>query len=459
MVAVSKEIRSRLHNLENHLQNESPLLVDAVRGFKELDQVAYRLGLLNKNQSFATQIPWWPLIAVLGTDSVGKSNFLKTYLGDSMQEDESQDGDEKFTVYCYANGEESRVLPGIALDADPRFPFYQISDELERLAPGNGANVNNCLQLKTNSSDQLQGYTYVDVPSFSNGSQCVETLKLTDHIIEVSDLVLVFVDEQELESGHLRDKVKQLLSETVSGNYSNKFIYIVKPAKDESTTAWQEMIEKENMSSIKALPLEEKESKNSTEENLLAKSYSGDTQEITDRIQQIYIDRTYRILGNLDSTARNLQQRTLPKLRSLIRSWEKKVLWRDIIGILLITAAAFFSMQLPIVETWLKENNYDILYFLSAGAASFTLFLAFHHLMRSRALRSVITDLEEYGNDDNKPLLKQALIKNSRFLRSIFRPEVVGWKGKNRKRLQNVLNNADEAIQKLNDKYMRPSGN
>lgn len=459
MVAVSKEVRSRLHYLENHLKNESPLLVDAVRGFKELDQVAYRLGLLNKKQSFATQIPWWPLITVLGTDSIGKSNFLNAYLGDSIQEDEAQDGNDKFTVYCYANGEESRILPGIALDADPRFPFYQISDELEKLTPGNGANVNNCLQLKTNSSDQLQGYTYVDVPSFKNGTQCAETLKLTDHVIDVSDLVLVFVDEEELESGNLRDKVKQLLSETVSGNYSNKFIYIVKPAKAESATAWQEMIEKENMSSIKVLVLEEKDSKNSTESNLLAKSYSGDTQEITDRIQQIYIDRTYRILGNLDSTARNLQQRTLPKLRSLVRSWEKKVLWRDIIGILLITVAAFFSLQLPVLVSWLQENNDDILYFLSAGVASFALFIAFHHLMRSRALRSVIFDLEEYENDDNKPLLKQALIKNSRFLRSIFRPEVVGWKRKNRKRLQNVLKNADDAIQKLNDKYTRPSGN
>ncbi|MCP4458954.1 MAG: dynamin family protein, partial [Cytophagales bacterium] len=175
------------------LINESPLLVDAVRGFIELDQVAYRLGLLNKTQSFATQIPWWPLITVLGTDTLDKSNFLKSYLGDSIVEDESQDSDEKFTVYCYANGDESRILPGIALDADPRFPFYQISDELEKLSPGNGANVNNCLQLKTNSSAQLQGYTYVDVPSFRSGTQCAETLTLTDHIIDVSDLVLVFV--------------------------------------------------------------------------------------------------------------------------------------------------------------------------------------------------------------------------------------------------------------------------
>ena len=149
MFGASKEIRHRLQHLERHLQNESPLLVDAVKGFKELDRIAYRLGLLDRDQSYTTQIPWWPLVSVLGTYSAGKSTFLNSYLNYSLQNTGNQAVDDKFTVISFTNEGESRTLPGIALDADPRFPFYQMADELDKVAPGDGERVNAYLQLKT----------------------------------------------------------------------------------------------------------------------------------------------------------------------------------------------------------------------------------------------------------------------------------------------------------------------
>ena len=61
-----KTIRQRLNNLEGHLKEENPVLVSVVGSFRKLDRVGYAMGLLDKNDSFATQISWWPLISVLG---------------------------------------------------------------------------------------------------------------------------------------------------------------------------------------------------------------------------------------------------------------------------------------------------------------------------------------------------------------------------------------------------------
>jgi len=489
MVGTSKEIRSRLRNLENHLYNESPLLVDAVKGFKELDRVAYRLGLLDKTQSYATQIPWWPLISVLGTNSIGKADFLKTYLNSSFnefssQKDGEQDIEEKFTVLCYANGDESRLLPGIALDADPRFPFYQMSDELEKLAPGHAQTVNGCLQLKTCPSKQLQGYIYIDAPGFDTEPQCASTLRITDHIIDFSDLVLVFVDVKQLETDNVHDRLKYLLSNSVTDKYANKLIYVLNDnsaldnkaadKEEENNTAWRSVSSEENLGSAKVLvlssnKLDKEKSDDTTKKQSLSSKYYGDSDEINDRIQQIYIDRTYRILGNLDNLTRDIEQHTIPKLRTLVRQWESKVLWRDVISFSMLSTFGFVAAWLGGVfdnlkgktswlESWIISINDNIWNSISVGAALFAILFLIHNLMRISALRSVLSNLEDDYHEKNKESLKKALIKNTRFMRSIFRPEIVGLNRSTRNRIKNILKNADEAIQRLNDKYARPSG-
>jgi predicted NACHT family NTPase len=106
------------------LNKENPVLVSAVQTYRQLDQVGRSLGLLNSEQSFATQISWWPMISVLGTFSAGKSTFINHYLGESIQGTGNQAVDDKFTVVCFGSEHGTQALPGSALDADPRFPFY-----------------------------------------------------------------------------------------------------------------------------------------------------------------------------------------------------------------------------------------------------------------------------------------------------------------------------------------------
>ncbi len=56
-------------------------------------------------------------------------------------------------------------MPGLALDTDPRFPFYNISQEVNKVEPGEGNRVNLYLQLKTLKSDKLKGMGYLELPT------------------------------------------------------------------------------------------------------------------------------------------------------------------------------------------------------------------------------------------------------------------------------------------------------
>src|SRR5262249_60572255 len=73
VMAQSAQLAKRLAILKAHLAQEIPILLRAVKSFRDLDTVARRLGFFNREESYATRVPWWPLIALLGTYSAGKS--------------------------------------------------------------------------------------------------------------------------------------------------------------------------------------------------------------------------------------------------------------------------------------------------------------------------------------------------------------------------------------------------
>lgn len=85
MPSPNSQVKQRLNELEVHLKTENQLLVEVVKSFRKLDRVAYRLGLLKTDQSFAFHVPWWPMISVLGTFSAGKSSFINRYIGVKLQ--------------------------------------------------------------------------------------------------------------------------------------------------------------------------------------------------------------------------------------------------------------------------------------------------------------------------------------------------------------------------------------
>jgi hypothetical protein len=472
-------IETRLKHLEAHLEQENPVLLTTVQSFRELDTVAYRMGLFNPEQSFATQIPWWPLISVLGTFSAGKSTFINHYLGSKLQRSGNQAVDDKFTVLCFSNQSTSHALPGVALDSDPRFPFYKVSSEIEKVAAGEGSRIDAYLQLKTSASQALRGKILIDSPGFDADAQRTSTLKITDHIIDLSDLVLVFFDARHPEPGAMRDTLDHLVSKTINRQDSGKFLYILNQIDttarednpEEVVAAWQRAMGDRGLTAGRFFTIYNDEAANPIPDEALRRRFEGkrdaDLADIHERMEQVEIERAYRIVGSLEKTARGFQDKVVPALNQIITKWRKRTLFGDAVAAVLIIAG-FIAITSRLGQ-WeglqLKAGWWDSLtatpmslYF--SALAAYLIWLAVHFGVRHLAAKSLMRAADRLGQKLGiRGSLRQAFRANIRPWRSIFSRRPVGWNRWNRRRIQKALEDADRYVQDLNDRFTDPSGN
>ena len=478
MPAASSSIEQRIATLEAHLEHENPLLLDVVKSFRELDKVAYRLGILSHEESFTTQVPWWPLVAVLGTFSAGKSSFINHFLQTQLQSSGNQAVDDKFTVICFGTDETPRTLPGLALDADPRFPFYQVSRDIESVASGEGRRIDAYLQLKTCRSEPLRGKIFIDSPGFDADEQRNATLRITDHIIDLSDLVLVFFDARHPEPGAMQDTLRHLVGNTIHRADSNKFLYILNQidnaAREDNPedvfAAWQRALAQAGLTAGRfysiynpdaALPIDDPNLRHRFE----AKR-AKDVTEIYERIHRVEVERAYRVIGVLEKTAKTIEHRVVPAVASAKASWKRGVLWLDatLVGVLVVAFMAWtisaghwsgFQFSAPwftyIVSTpWLAVLAACI---VVAGGGYL------HFLMRKLSARFIARRIARDSQlDDARTWVSRAFAHNTKAWRTIMTPSPAGWGRAARRRIELVATDADRFVQRLNDRFTDPSG-
>ena len=463
-----KVIRDRLSKLEAHLEGENPLLLDAVTRFKKLDRIAYRMGLLSTHESYATRIPWWPLISILGTFSAGKSSFINQFLGQKLQLTGNQAVDDKFTVVCYSAKENNRVLPGLALDADPRFPFYKMSDELEKVSAGEGGRIGSYLQMKTSSSESVSGKIIIDSPGFDADDQRNTILKLTNHIIDLSDLVLVFFDARHPEPGAMQDTLDHLVGETIRRNDSEKFLYILNQIDtaaqednpEDVIAAWQRAIANKGLTAGRFYEIYNKDAAVPIADEAVKKRFESkcdtDIAAINERIHQVEIERSYRIIGSLENISRDIENDVIPVLSDAINRWMKYVLIGDAIVFGLIFALMFIVSDK--INVWaLFEFDFNVEPVLSSIKVAVLVFVfsLVHFGLRTIIARKIAKKIKTESNAGN---MKSAFLRNTRFMRSVFQAKPAGWSARAKRLLNSVKLDASELIQTLNDRYANPSG-
>lgn len=478
-----KSIRERLNKLETHLNNENPLLLDVVSRFKKLDTVAYKMGLLETNQSYATSIPWWPLVSVLGTFSAGKSSFINSFLDDKLQLTGNQAVDDKFTVITYSNSKENRVLPGVALNSDPRFPFYQMSDEIDKVTDGEGRRIDAYLQMKTSHSDKLSGKIIIDSPGFDADEQRNAILRLTDHIVDLSDLVLVFFDARHPEPGAMQDTLDHLVGDTITRSDSEKFLYILNQidtaAQEDNpeavVAAWQRALAAKGLTAGRFYSIYNKELavpiKDAAVRQRFEHKCDQDKAAIVDRIHQVEVERSYRIVGALETIASDIEHQVVPIVKEAMTKWLKMVLTID------AAVAGMFIILLIILGQWFDVWSLFSYDFANAGISSgiklgaVLLAFGFVHftarrfsakILANKIATKVLVEKKLSGKHrEGKTLagnIRKAFLKNTQPLRSIFRPMPVGWSMRSKRLLAEVIADSSEFIQTMNDRYTRPSG-
>jgi len=470
MVQPDKTIVKRFESLRTHLERENPVLVDAVGGFRKLDSVGYRTGLLEPDDSYAMQISWWPLVSILGVFSAGKSSFINSYLGRTLQKTGNQAVDDKFTVVCFGEENAGQVLPGLALDADMRFPFYRISDEIEKVTEGEGRRIDAYLQLKVTDSEVVRGKILVDSPGFDADAQRTSTLKLTNHIMDISDLVLVFFDARHPEPGSMQDTLTHLVENTIARNDSNKFLFILNQidtaAREDNTEeivgAWQRALSQKGLTAGRfytifnkdiGLPIEDE-----TRRRRFIEKRDADVAEIEARIQQVEVERAYRIVGAMEKEAYRIRDTAVPAIARLRALWARRVLRFDAVVLALIALAVFVggivTGTLGAIATLILSMFADPVSMLGLIVAVLVTLLLVHfgirHLVASWMRRKI--DKEE-GND-----LGLAFRNNTRFYRSIFGKHPAGWNGRARRTVDEVIEQAADFVETLNDRFTNPSG-
>lgn len=466
----AQRMQQRLENLQGHLKEENPVLVEVVDRYKKLDAIALKMGLLKPGESYATQISWWPLISILGTFSAGKSSFINSYLGQKLQNTGNQAVDDRFTVISYSSDQASRTLPGIALDGDPRFPFYQISEEIELVTKGEGSKIDNYLQMKVVPSESLRGKILIDSPGFDADEQRKSTLRLTDHIIDLSDLVLVFFDARHPEPGAMQDTLEHLVKGAQRRNDSSKFLFILNQidtsAKEDNlesiVASWQKALVQCGLSTGRfyvmfntdiAVPVEDQGVWN----RYLAKR-DTDYAEITQRMEEINVERVYRIIGNLESLSNQIEQQAVPQIKQARIRWRKRVLMLDALLMGLATAGLG---ALAWTTGWLQQWFANPMalsgdWFSLALLVAFIILLVFIHFsVRRWTTKGIAKSLSEenaYGD------LSNAFNKSTRAWTSVFRTSPLGWGKRAAGKLSGIRNDVDQFVQKLNDKFSSPSG-
>ncbi len=472
--APNTAIETRLSQLESHLTQENPVLLKTVQSFRSLDHIARKMGLLTPEHSFATQIPWWPLISVLGTFSSGKSTFINRYLDTELQRTGNQAVDDKFSVLCYSQKQTAHALPGVALDSDPRFPFYRISSEIELVAAGEGKRIDAYLQLKTCPSEQLRGKIVIDSPGFDADAQRNSTLRIADHIIDLSDLVLVFFDARHPEPGAMRDTLDHLVTKTISRSDSGKFLYILNQIDttarednpEEVVAAWQRALGERGLTAGRFFTIYDREAGVPIEDESRRERFESkrdaDLEEIYGRMHEVEIQRAYRIVAALDHTARDINERAAPLLQGVLRQWRRRVMWGDtlLIGVTALIAL-LLSSKLGYWQGWHFSPPWGVdpeaRYF--ATGLTVAVLAALHFLVRSVAARTLDGTIRKRSAATAiRGNLHRAFQRNTRFWRSILISTPSGWNRRARKRLLQVLQESDKYVQTLNDLHTSPSG-
>lgn len=478
MTSTADALQLRLQELESHLEQENPVLLSAVQSFRAVDRVAHRMELLEGNQSFATQIPWWPLISILGTFSAGKSTFVNHYLGHKIQRTGNQAVDDRFTVVVYSPDEVSRTLPGVSLDSDPRFPFFRMSHEIDEVAGGEGNRIDAYLQLKTCRSERLRGKIIIDSPGFDADAQRTAVLRITNHMIDLSDLVLVLFDARHPEPGAMRDTLKHLVVDTINRADSGKFLYILNQLDsaanednpEDVVAAWLRAMGEAGLTAGRFYTIYSPDAATQIPDEHRRKRFEKkrdeDLGEIYQRMEQVEVERAYRIVAALRKTATDFSRVSIPMLQTALRRWRTRTLLAD---------AAIFGSAAVAFLVWSLEHgqwegiNYhaawlDLIRSIPWGLEGFEgflvlLVLGIHFGVRKVAALSVLPWLRKQVSKIEPPgNVLSAFERNTKFWRTVLPGRPFGWGSKSRAEIDEVLQGCETYIQTLNERFTNPKG-
>lgn len=450
----------RVANLRGHLQRENPDLVPLVDAYQRMDALLRRMRLIGRSETLTGRIGWWPVISAVGLYSAGKSTMINEFLGQPVQRTGNQAVDDRFTVLCH--GTELRELPGTALDADARFPFHAMGDEIEKVAPSEGKLVDRYLALKTVPSEALRGMIFVDSPGFDSDEYRAATLRLIDHILDLSDLTLVFFDARKPEPGVMRDTLQKLVARVKDRADSGKFLFILNQIDatarednlEEVVGAWQRALAGVGITGGRFYAIYSEEAAGGAGVTPRLRAIRDrDLAEIRQRIREVSSVRGYRVANAIQAVTKDVREEVVPMLAAAIRRFRRTVgratVAALLVGVLLLALFVGFAVGnagglLDFDEPWPWLALAAVLLVVVATR------LVAARVARRRIARGLPERFGAFGLT-----VREAFVASARFP-ALFRKRPVGWSGAMERKLNGLRDRVADEIRRLNDRWATP---
>lgn len=442
MSTSEKPVSASLRHLEVQLADKNPALLQAFRLYHELDQVAYDLGLIGIDDSLANKTSWSPVITVVGDIHSGSHTFIDRYLDTSTPIIDEQSLNAQFTVLVHREGGVPMTLPGTAVDGDPRFPFFHMSERLDQMEEGEGRNINSYLDLKTNNSQKMKDKTIVLAPGFSPNTREEGVTLIRDHVIDLSDLVFVFFDANQLQVETFHATLKPFFKKAALSYNPGKFIYVINQSSDHSVPVdimrWKEQLEQLGLEAGQFFALQKNPE-------------STGQKTIEEKLVNIDVESAYRILSTLEQHINDIDRVAIHEVKKAI------VLWKDRTHFTLTIILSFIALTLVAGE--IQMGLVAVL--LDPFVASIFLFLLIIvliplHFYSSKIHAKIISKKlalrqSELGLMENLPALFNKGMTFWRILFPIVEP--VGWTKEIQETLGIIKTRAQGLVQSLNNSF------
>jgi hypothetical protein len=424
-----KTASKHLITLQSTFAIDNPVLQNAIQVFQELDQFEYDLGVLDDDETTAIQTSWWPTISVVGGNSGAKENFLASYLNVELLPTH------KITVLLHNPQANQTILPATALDVDYRYPFYRISQKIEKLKKGEGEKINTHLELKTLSSPRLQGKLIIDIPNFIHATNYDVSNLLTTYSMEQSDVVLVFCDLFNTTS----DLAKALTATLIQQQESNKLLYLFDDTIS-SVTEWQKKLTGLGLTIGQFIGTSQ-----------LGNQSSADFILLEQRLANAGLQRSYRVLHSLEKSIRDVENVVIQETKQAIFIWKERATFCSLIILGFIAMVAVILE----VEMGLLELLLDPIIGSAILLTTISFMVPMHVLISKMQAAGVIRSLNKRQKSqhlvENLAALFEQNITFSRMMLPITDP--VGWNKKSKAQLAALLDKAKNLVQSLNDNF------
>ncbi len=431
-----KTVSKHLINLEKQFAGTDPVLQKAVKVFQELDELEFEMALLDADETTARTSSWWPIISAVGGYSPAKSEFLSRFLGAHLNTTRH-----KFTVLQYTPQSNGATLPGTALDADHRLPFYQISHAMEQAGAGESGKINGYLELVTVNSGKLKNKLVIDTAVLNPAGENPVNVLLRQHTIAISDLVLVFTDLFETDPSLNKDTVESIIKH----QDSNKFLFVIDHSEisldqqkaQDIMASWQRRLAEFGIFTGQYVVL----------------SQNGDYSPIEQRVNNLNNDRSYRVLAALESSIRKVDDVILPEVEAAIATWKERCNATTLIVLSFIIMLILFAE----IAVGVLDLFFDPIIGPAIVLGLIAILTPLHILVSRVHAKFIINQLHKRQKTLNLSEDLSGLFEKSlgfwRMLLPITQP--VGKTKKNRKKLAGLLEQTKDLIQALNDQFSR----